>query len=317
MRCVYLDSDGIRVAKEYPKPQPSQHEALVRISLAGICSTDLELAKGYMGFSGVLGHEFVGVVQSAAQSCWVGRRVVGEINVVGPDVASDADTRHDPQRTVIGILNHDGAMADYLVLPVSNLVSVPDAVSDEMAVFTEPLAAAMRILEQSVVDPSSRVAVVGPGRLGILIGKVLQLHGVEVTMLGRSQRSLEFARSCGLAAMQVVDAKDENYEFVVEATGNVAGLENAIRISRPKATLVMKSTYAEPPNIDLTRIVINELNVVGSRCGRLSPAMRLLENGLVDVSPLVDATYPIDDAVAAFEHAAQPGVRKILIDCNA
>lgn len=292
----------------------------MRLLLAGICATDLEIVRGYAAFQGVLGHEFVGVVEEVAGSLpagneWVGRRVVGGINVgCGEcEVCHSDGPEHCPNRVVLGIAEKDGAFADYLTLPLENLEQVPEGVPDEMAVFTEPLAAAVRVTEQVDVRPDMATAVVGPGRLGILVAQVLAEAGAAVTVLGRSESSLELPAELGLATGLVDEAPDDGFDLVVEATGNDAGLAHALRLVRPLGTLVMKSTYAGKANVDLTKLVVGEITVVGSRCGPFGPALALLERGAIVVEPLIEAEYSLSQGAAALEHAARPGVRKVLL----
>lgn len=318
MRALYLAEGQLEVRDDYPRPQPRPGEALIRVQLAGICSTDLEIVKGYAGFQGVLGHEFVGTVEgvgSEKDADWLSRRVVGGINL-GCQTCDECRSRgpeHCPNRIVLGIIAKDGAFATYLTLPVVNLHAVPPNVADEQAVFTEPLAAALRIREQVKVRPTARTAVVGPGRLGLLIGQVLALAGTEVVMLGRREASLALPRQLGLQTGLVDNAADDSFDFVVEATGNEAGFAHSLRLVRPRGTLVLKSTFAGKANLDLTKLVVAEINVVGSRCGPFAPALRLLARGDVVVEALVEAEYPLSEGVAAFAHAAQPGVRKVLL----
>ena len=298
-----------------PVPDIATNEALVRVSLAGICSTDLEIAKGYFGFEGVLGHEFVGTVEQTQHEEWLGKRVVSSINFAdtgSPEIAQYG-LEHHPHRKVLGILGHDGAMADYVSVPVENLYAVPNSVTDEEAVFTEPLAAALRIRQQIVADPSSRIAVLGPGRLGLLVAQVLATAGTPVSVVGRSARSLELPRQLGLEARSVESVSNERFDIVVDATGSPAGLRQAIELTKPLGTLILKSTYAGAADVDLTKIVVDEIRLVGSRCGPFEPALRMLANKQVSVTPLIDAEYPIEEALQAFKHAAQPGVRKILL----
>ncbi len=315
MQAVCLTDRGLEYHESHSQPSPGPGEALIRVTLAGICSTDLELLKGYFSFRGVLGHEFVGIVQQAGSSEWVGERVVSSINFADKQTPQFAEygLEHHPQRTVLGILNRDGAMADYVCVPADNLYRVPDGVPDESAVFTEPLAAALRIADQLIIRPGSRACVIGPGRLGMLIGKVLSLGGCEVTMLGRTESSLTLARQWGLDSGLVESGTASSFDLVAEATGNSLGLEQAIRLTKPLGTLVMKSTYADAPAVDLTKIVVDEIKVVGSRCGPFRPALRLLDRGAIDVQSLIDGRYSAKDATAAFEHAARSGVRKILL----
>ncbi len=323
MRALTVDNGTLRLEREYPEPDLKPGEALIRLALGGICSTDLEIVRGYAGFRGVIGHEFVGVVEavgSPAESGWVGRRVVGTINIgCGRcDVCLSDGPEHCPTRTVLGIHSHDGAFADYLTLPVGNLLEVPGEVADEEAVFTEPLAAALRIREQIPVRPTARTAVVGPGRLGLLVAQVLALGGTSVTVLGRRPQSLELPARLGLLTGLVDDAAGDSFDLVVEATGNDAGFAHSLRIVRPQGWLVLKSTFAGRANIDLTKLVVGEIRVVGSRCGPFAPALRLLREAAVtgrgiQVRPLIEAVYSLDEALAGFDHAARPGVRKVLL----
>ncbi len=319
MRALYLADGQLTYRTDYEKPVLQAGEALIRIQLAGICSTDLEMAKGYVPeFRGVLGHEFVGIVVAAADSAdadWVGRRVVGTINLgCGRCAVCLSDgPEHCPHRTVLGIHDRDGVFADYTALPVGNLLPVPDGMPDETAVFTEPFAAALRIREQVAVRPTAKTAVVGPGRLGLLVGLSLSLSGTDVTMLGRRASSLELPAQYGLKTGLVDDFADDSFDFVVEATGNEAGFAQSLQLVRPLGTLILKSTFAGNANINLTKLVVAEINVIGSRCGPFAPALRVLAAGRLDPRPFIDGEYPLDDALAAFEHAARPGVRKILI----
>ncbi len=315
MQAVYLKDGQLHYHTNYPKPQPQTGEALIRVRLAGICATDLEIVKGYAGFQGVLGHEFVGEVVETADSTWIGQRVVGGINLGCRQcaVCVGQGPEHCPNRTVLGILAKDGIFADYVTLPLVNLLPVPDDVADEKAVFTEPLAAALRIREQIVIRPGSKTAVVGPGRLGLLIAQVLALSGGQVTVLGRRPESLILPASLGLATGLVEVYPENSFDLVVEATGNEAGLSHSLRLVRPLGTLVLKSTFAGDAQVNLTKLVVGEIKVIGSRCGPFAPALRLLAQNAVQVTPLIEAEYPLSAAVAAFTHASQPGVKKVLL----
>ena len=319
MRALYLKEGQLTLHGDYPRPTPGADEALIRVTLAGVCSTDLELVKGYAGgFRGVLGHEFVGVVEavgSADAAEWVGQRVVGGINLGCRNcaVCLGDGPEHCPNRTTLGIRNKDGVFADYVTLPVVNLLAVPDGVADEEAVFTEPLAAALRIREQIAVRPAARAAVVGPGRLGLLVAQVLALAGGDVTVLGRRAESLELPRQLGLVTGLVDDEADDTFDLVVEATGNDAGFAHSLRLVRSRGTLVLKSTFHGNANINLTKLVVAEINVIGSRCGPFAPALRLLARTAVAVRPLIEAEYPLADALTAFAHADRPGARKVLL----
>ena len=329
MRALVLQGGRLELQRDRPQSTPALDEALIRVTVAGICSTDLELIKGYAGgFNGVLGHEFVGVVAatgSSEHSEWIGRRVVGGINLGCRRcaVCLGDGPEHCPNRTTLGIRKRDGVFADYVTLPIVNLLPVPDGVADETAVFTEPLAAALRIREQIAVYPTARVAVVGPGRLGLLAAQVLALAAGDVTVLGRRPESLTLPAELGLATGLVDEQPDDSFDLVVEATGNDAGLAHSLRLVRPRGTLVLKSTFHGNANVNLTKLVVGEITVVGSRCGPFAPALRLLEQsaglsgcsaGLgVQVRPLIEAEYLLADALAAFDHAARPGVRKVLL----
>jgi alcohol dehydrogenase len=283
--------------------------------MAGICSTDLELVKGYYGFRGVLGHEFVGVVEQSSQPNWIGQRVVCSINFANIDSPEYAEygLEHHPHRTVLGIVARDGAMADYVAIPDQNLLQVPDNICDETAVFAEPVAAALRIAEQITLRPSQAVAVIGPGRLGMLVAQVMAVRGTQVTMIGRSDRTLELARRLGMNIARAEQFQDSCFDIVVDCTGSPTGLEQSIRLTKPRGTVVLKSTYEGMASINLTKVVVDEINIVGSRCGPMAAALRLLSRGQVDVSSLIDARFTADQALEAFQLAAQPCIRKVLL----
>ncbi|MCP4420064.1 MAG: alcohol dehydrogenase catalytic domain-containing protein, partial [Chloroflexi bacterium] len=270
MYALYYENGELTVRKNYPKPEPAADEALLRVTLAGICSTDLEMVKGYVSeFTGVLGHEFVGVVEAAADKSWLGQRAVGSINI-GCQICAIClrhGSEHCLERRVLGIHHRDGVFAEYVAVPLRNLHRIPDDVPDRRAVFTEPLAAAMKIREQVVVGPSLKTAVIGPGRLGLLIAQVLQLAGGDVTVLGRRASSLELPVALGLQTGLVDNFTDNQFDFVVEVTGNPAGFSQALRLIRPLGTIILKSTFAEDSQLDLSKIVVGEINVIGSRCG--------------------------------------------------
>lgn len=315
MQALYFANGKISYETSYPRPDRERGQALIRLNLAGICSTDLEIVKGYAGYAGVLGHEFVGVVEDADGDSWVGRRVVGGINLGCGECSTciGEGPEHCPNRSVLGIIDHDGAFADYLTLPVANLISLPDDIPDEVAVFTEPLAAALRIREQVTIRPTDRIAVVGPGRLGMLVGQVLGLSGNQVTMLARREESLQLPADMGLLTGMVNDFKPDTFDLVVEATGNESGLAQSLQLVRPQGTLILKSTFAGATTIDLTKLVVGEITVVGSRCGPFEPAVRLLRSGAIRVKPMIEGEYKLSDGLAAFKHASRPGVRKILL----
>ncbi len=315
MIALHLGPRGPRLLANYPTPEPAAGEALIRITKAGICATDLQLIAGYAGFRGILGHEFVGRVEGGDDPAWIGRRVVGSINLGCGQCASCGAgcAEHCPRRRVLGIRQHDGVFAHYATLPLANLLTVADTLSDSEAVFTEPLAAALRIGEQLTLPPSARVAVLGPGKLGLLVAQVLALTGGKPRLLGRRPESLTLASSLGLEVSLATEAEDHAWDLVVEATGNAAGWDTALRLLRPGGTLVLKSTFAAPASYDLSRLVIHEIRVIGSRCGPFAPALRLLEQGAVQVRPLIDGDYPLAQGLEALHHAARQGTRKILL----
>ncbi len=316
MRALLLDKE-LQIVEDYPTPKPPPGEALIRVLLTGICNTDLELVKGYMQFRGVPGHEFVGVVERApGAEEWEGKRVVGEINAACgkcPTCRAGRPT-HCPNRTTLGIAGRDGAFAEYLTLPVRNLHTVPQSLPDEVAVFTEPLAAACEILQQVHVRPTDRVIVLGDGKLGLLCAQVLTLTGCDLTVVGHHRRKLDILARRGIPTALEGEPVEAEADLIIETTGHPGGYASARRLVRPRGTIVLKSTYHGSVDADLTMAVVDEVRLVGSRCGPFAPALRLLALGLVGVTPLIEARYPLSEAPAAFEHAARPGVLKVLVD---
>jgi threonine dehydrogenase-like Zn-dependent dehydrogenase len=318
MRALLSDG-GLRFVADRAVPSPAADESLVRVLVAGICNTDLEVERGYLGFRGVLGHEFMGLVETSPEPDLIGRRVVGEINAnCGhcPTCQAGRPT-HCPQRTTIGISGRDGAFADYVTLPTHLLHEIPESVPNRWAVFAEPLAAGLEILEQVHLRPTDRVAVVGDGKLGLLIAQVVALTGCELRTLGRRRRHLGILADRGIAVSLVNEALPVgDMDVVVECTGNPEGFDVARRLLRPRGTLVLKSTYHGTASVDLSSLVVDEITLVGSRCGPFAPALRLLESGRIAVEPLIDAVYPFDDAPAAFRRAAEPGTLKVLLNMD-
>jgi len=314
MRALVYDGQ-LRLVSDYAQPSPAPGEALVRVELAGICNTDLEITRGYMGFQGVLGHEFVGVVERSEESHLVGRRVVGEINCYcgACPTCLEGSPTHCPHRTTLGIWGRDGALADYCVLPVRNLHLVPDNVSDEQAVFTEPLAAALEILEQVHLRPTQRVVVLGDGKLGLLVAQVLRLTGCDLAIVGRHADKLAILERQGVPTRLASQSMDIKADVVVDCTGSPGGFAAARSMVKPRGTLVLKSTFEGQNEVNLTSIVVDEVRLVGSRCGPFAPALRLLARQLVDVESLITAVCPLDDALAAFERARTTGSLKVLV----
>jgi threonine dehydrogenase-like Zn-dependent dehydrogenase len=290
--------------------------ALVRVRLAGICSTDLQILKGYMGFRGVPGHEFVGEVREGPAEL-AGKRVVGEINFACGrcEFCARELGRHCLERKVMGILGADGSFAEYLSVPEENLHAVPDSVSDEEAVFTEPLAAAFEILDQTPPKTGESVVVLGDGKLGFLCAQVLAAAGGRILVVGKHAAKLERLQKLGIQTAHLSDWKPRPAGMVVDATGSTAGLKLAMSIVMPRGVIVLKSTVAEDHGLSLAPLVINEVTVVGSRCGRFAPALGALSAKSVSVTPLIDKVYPLTDGVQAAIHAARPGVSKILLRC--
>jgi alcohol dehydrogenase len=315
MRSLVVE-EGLQYQPDRPSPTPPPGEALIRTKLAGICNTDLELIRGYMGFRGVLGHEFVGVVERADDRPeLVGQRVVGEINAYCGECATcrRGDPTQCPHRNTLGIDRRDGAMADYFTLPTKLLYPVPASVPDEWAVFTEPLAAACQILEQVHIRPTDRVVVLGDGKLGLLIAQVLQLTGCNLLAVGRHEAKLAILRKRGIPSQRVDEPVEPGADVVVEVTGSRAGFAIARSLVRPRGTLVLKTTFNGDLSLNLSSIVVDEITLVGSRCGPFPEALRLLEQRLVEVEPLIHATFPLAEGLAAFEKAVAPGVLKVLL----
>ena len=302
--------------KDIEKPSVSD-EALVRVLLSGICNTDLEIARGYAGFKGTIGHEFVGVVEDSSDRALVGRRIVGEINAgCGKcDLCRAGDSRHCPLRTVLGIVGRDGAHAEFLQLPIENLVPVPKNVPDEHAVFTEPLAAACGILERVSITESDRVAVIGDGKLGLLCAQVLALTGASLLLVGKHSSKLRIAERRGIETATPAKAgkRKRQFDVVVEASGAAAGFGLALDLLRPRGKLVVKSTFHGKTELDAARIVVDEISIVGSRCGRFTPALDLLKKAAIDVDSLISEEYPLSNGVHAMHRAAARGVLKVLL----
>lgn len=305
-------ADGAVSVRQIAEPRVPQGHALIRMTTAGICNTDLELKAGYYGFAGVPGHEFVGVVERGPAE-WMGKRVVGEINLACGmcDWCGRGMGRHCPTRTVLGIVKHPGAFAEYLTLPAENLFAVPDGLADEEAVFTEPVAAACEILEQVAIPKGSDAAVLGDGKLGLLIGQVLLANGVAVHQFGRHPEKLQLVARRG--ALTGTDTPKARFDFVVDATGSAEGLATAVEMCRPRGTVIMKSTVHGKVAIDMAAVIVPEITLVGSRCGRFEPALQLLAEKKIDVLPMVHGEFPLGEAPAAFARAAERGTLKILL----
>lgn len=317
MRALVIDR-GLRLETNYPTPTPPPGEALIRVRRAGVCNTDLELMRGYMNFRGVPGHEFVGVVEAAdGREDLIGRRVAGEINAACGACETCRANRptHCPQRTTLGIDRRDGAFAEYLTLPFENVHPLPDAISDDAAVFVEPLAAACEITDQVRIRPTDRVALIGDGKLGLLCAQVLALTGCELIAVGRHADKLAILERRGISTTTESDQlATASFDILVEATGTPDGFAAARRLVRPRGVIVLKSTYAgQAIPVNLTTLVVDEVTLIGSRCGPFEPAIRLLANKQIDVESLIHARYPLAEGVKAFEHAARKGTLKVIV----
>jgi threonine dehydrogenase-like Zn-dependent dehydrogenase len=318
MKALRVDKKKPAV-REIAKPERGD-EALVRVHLSGICNTDLEIARGYAGFKGTIGHEFVGVVEESPGDKLLGQRVVGEINAgCGTcELCTAGDPRHCRNRTVLGIVGRDGAHAEFLRLPLGNLLPVPDMVVDEHAVFAEPLAAACGIMERVAIKPGHRVAVIGDGKLGLLCAQAIALSGASVLLFGKHAEKLRIAERRGIetAAPKAVANRKREFDVVVEASGSPSGFVGALELLQPRGTLVLKSTFQGPGNfdeIDQARLVVDEITVLGSRCGRLQPALDLLKKGAIDIDSLISEEYSLARGVHAMERAGKKGVLKVFL----
>jgi len=315
MLALRVDRKRLAV-KDVEKPDRPD-EVLVRVLLSGICNTDLEIARGYAGFNGTIGHEFVGVVEESSDRALVGRRVVGEINAGcrNCDLCRAGDSRHCRNRTVLGIHGRDGAHAEFLQLPAINILPVPENVPDEHAVFTEPLAAACGVLERVKIDSSDRVAVIGDGKLGLLCAQVIALSGAPTLLIGKHSSKLRIAERRGIEIMTPKQAlkRKQQFDDVVEASGAASGFGLALDLLRPKGQLVLKSTFHGKTELDAARIVVDEISIVGSRCGRFSPALDLLKKSAIDVDSLISEEYPLANGVHAMRRAGTRGVMKVLL----
>lgn len=314
MISVHIENGAVQLRRAaVPKPKPGA--VLIRLRVGGICNTDIELLRGYYGFRGRPGHEFVGEVAGPAGSAWLGKRVVGEINLPcgACEWCARGLGRHCPARTVLGIVRHPGAFAQFLTLPEANLHEVPRNVPDEQAVFTEPIAAACEILDQTSIGKGSEVAVLGDGKLGLLVAQVLACRGAHVHLFGHHKEKLRIAARAGCETGSNGKLPVNRFDFTVEATGSAAGLTAAISMTRPRGTVVMKTTVHAAVPLDTAPAVVNEITLVGSRCGRFEPALRLLKSGRLLLDEMITAEYALEQAPDAFAKAQEKGALKVLI----
>lgn len=317
MKAIIFDNE-LKLVSDYQKPTPKKREALIKVIMAGICNTDFEITKGYMGYKGVLGHEFVGIVEEIndENKSLLNKRVVGEINCGCGNCTwcYQGLERHCPNRQTLGIWQKDGCFSEYLTMPLENLLEVPKNVPDEQAVFVEPLAAGLEILEQLHIQPIQKVIILGDGKLGLTTALALNASNIEVLLVGKHQNKLDIAKAQGVNVKLLSDLEiKKEWDFVVEATGSISGFEIALNLTKPRGTLVLKSTVAASKEFNLAPIVIDEIKVQGSRCGQFAPALKLLSSGKIDFSPLISGIYPVDKALEAFEKNTQKGTLKVLL----
>ena len=314
---LWLENNQLQLRSDIPTPEPPPGEALVRVLCAGVCNTDIELKRGYYPYTGIIGHEFVGVVEQGPEHL-VNQRVVGEINAVCGNCrfCRSGQPTHCENRTVLGIVNRHGAFAEYLCLPIENLHPVPENVPTEVATFTEPLAAALEIQQQVALLPDHRVLVIGDGKLGQLVAQTLALTGCDLLVIGRHQDKLANLEALGIKTGLADAVADRTFDISVDCTGNAEGFAIAHRALRPRGTLVLKSTYAGKLSLDASSLVVDEITLIGSRCGPFLAALNLLSQERVNVKSLIQARYPLTEGLTAFEHAQTKGVLKVLLEVS-
>lgn len=312
MRALVLDKHPY-LDRDYPDPKIESGKKLIQVKKAGICNTDLELLRGYKGNEGalVLGHEFVGITGE-------GQRVVGEINIsCGKcEFCQRGIPTHCLKRTVLGIMQYDGAFADKIVLPVENIHPLPDSIRDEQAVFIEPLAAALQTLHQTHISPHHRVILLGAGKLGLLVAQVIALTGCDLTVVCRHDKQTELLKKWGIDSARSDEIEEHSADIVVDCTGNETGFADALNLVKARGTIHLKSTYAQLPQANLSSVVVDEIRIETSRCGSFPAAIRLLERGLIDVESMIDAHYSLDDAIEALDFAAKKGVLKVILEIS-
>ncbi len=305
----------LQIRDDYPVPDPGEDEALIRITHAGICKTDVEITRGYMGFQGVPGHEFVGMVEQCRDGQLVGKRVVGEINA-GCEKCPRCRSRmqnHCPDRTVLGILNRDGVFAEYAVLPAGNLHVIPDSLSDLEAVFVEPLAAGFEILEQVSIRSSDRACVLGDGKLGLLAAQAIATTGSSVTLVGKHEEKLSVLEGTGIKTIVVNNFSGRDFDLVIDCTGSPSGTDSALQIVKPKGTVILKTTIAQRGPVDLNHLVINEISLIGSRCGPFPAAIDAIRAGQVKIEPLISRVFPLEEGLEAFRYAEGENAIKVIL----
>lgn len=314
MRALLYNKE-LRYLTDYPVPRPKHDEALIRVTHAGICNTDIEITRGYMGFKGIPGHEFVGIVEKCGDRSFLGKRVAGEINLgCGKCTYCRSQMQnHCSDRSVLGIWNKDGAFAEYVTLPVRNLHKIPKSISDEEAVFIEPLAAAYEIIDQVGISSSDKVCVLGDGKLGLLAAQVIAAAGSKLTAVGRHREKLSILDEIGINTGLSTDFKERDFDIVIDCTGSPSGIRTALQIVKPRGKIVLKTTIANKIQLDMNQFVINEISLVGSRCGPFPPAIKAIRSRQIDLYPLIGYVYPIEEGVKAFQHASSKSALKVIL----
>lgn len=320
MKALIFDNT-LRLETNYEKPIPKDNEVLIKTSMVGICNTDYEITKGYMGYNGVLGHEFVGVVVEVGKNApkdLLNKRVVGEINCGCNSCPACAQKlqRHCPNRSTLGIWKKDGCFSEFFTLPYENVIEISDSIDDKTATLTEPLAAAYEILEQVHIKPDSKVAILGDGKLGLCISLVFNALNIDYVHIGKHVEKLKISSDLGAKTLLLSEIKESDYasfDIVVEATGSTGGFKTSAQLTKPRGTLVLKSTIAAKEGLNLASIVVNEITIVGSRCGQFKPVLRLLEQGKINVKPLISGVYNVDDFECAFKENEKKGTLKVLV----
>lgn len=321
MKALVYDN-GLKLDKNYEKPVTNENEVLIKTSLVGICNTDYEITKGYMGFKGVLGHEFVGTVVEVGKNApkeLIGKRVTGEINCACEkcEWCCKGLQRHCPNRQTLGIFNKDGCFSEYFTLPYKNIFVIPDNTDNKTAVFTEPLAAAYEIIEQVHIKPDSKVAIVGDGKLGLCVSLIFNALNINYTHIGKHVEKLEISKNMGAETKllnEITDNDKKSYDIVIEATGSTGGFELSTALTKPRGILVLKSTIAANEGLNLASIVVDEITIVGSRCGKFTPVIKLFEKNRINVEPLISGIYKVDEFIEAFDKNAQKGTLKVLVE---
>ncbi len=317
MKALVFDNE-LKYTEDYPKPVPKSGEVLIKVTHAGICNTDVEITNGYMGFKGICGHEFLGIVEdvNSLDKSLIGKRVTGEINLgcgKCPDCYNNMQ-RHCQNRQTLGIFKKDGAFAEYLTLPIENVIEIPASIPDEDAILVEPLAAALEILEQVHIKPADKIAVLGDGKLGLLVSLVLSTTPADVITIGKHENKLDILKKQGIKTKFLTDAVETKfYDIVVDATGSVDGFEKAVSLVKPRGVLVLKSTVAAEKPLNLAPVVIDEITIVGSRCGQFKPALRLLEKKVLNLKPMISRVFGFENAIEAFVYAQTKGVLKVIL----